>query len=574
MNSLLVGPNPRCDHELSGVGCPRFSVFERSKHPEGWTPNRLTERRPAGCHRPAFLEAALVVAALSVAWAVAGANQTAGTSGAKSQWVYFDPNTKLVYRALGSGDRIMDFSFAGYMGGGVAIPPVPVRATIGPSVGDATPAIQRAIDAVSRLGLVDGFRGAVLLKPGVNECPDPLVIRVSGVVLRGSGCGTNGTTLRMVGRPHVCISLSGSTRTERVGPAARILEAYVPSGANSISVSDASRFHAGDLVLVSHPVTRAWVRFMSMDTLVRHDRKETWLSESGTIEAERTIKSVMGNIITLDIPLSDSFDAKHLDPPGASLTQCLVSGRISQVGVEKLRILAPPQVVEIRQRHHQAIRMSGVCDGWLRDIAVEDTVNSVVLGSSVKRVTIERVGIDHSVATTGSAKPADFSIGGSQVLLDRCSGTGDNLFYVVTGSRVPGPNVLLHCTFHGNGHIQPHQRWATGLLVDGCRVPESGIDFMNRGEMGSGHGWTIGWAVAWNCVAKSYVIQQPPGAANWAIGCQGARQQSGMPFGHEPKLPEGFFDSHGTPVVPASLYLAQLRERLGPAAVRNIGYEP
>jgi len=31
-------------------------------------------------------------------------------------------------------------------------------------------------------------------------------------------------------------------------------------------------------------------------------------------------------------------------------------------------------------------------------------------------------------------------------------------------------------------------------------------------------------------------------------------------------------DSHGTPVAPSSLYLAQLAERLGPQAVKNIGY--
>jgi hypothetical protein len=121
-------------------------------------------------------------------------------------------------------------------------------------------------------------------------------------------------------------------------------------------------------------------------------------------------------------------------------------------------------------------------------------------------------------------------------------------------------------------HIQPHQRWATGLLVDGCQVPESGIDFMNRGEMGSGHGWTIGWAVAWNCIAKSYVIQQPPGSTNWAIGCRGKQETASRPFGKGPQLPEGTFDSHGTPVAPASLYLAQLRERLGPQALKNIGY--
>ena len=86
---------------------------------------------------------------------------------------------------------------------------------------------------------------------------------------------------------------------------------------------------------------------------------------------------------------------------------------------------------------------------------------------------------------------------------------------------------------------------------------------MNRGEMGSGHGWTIGWSVAWNCTAKSFIIQEPPGAANWAIGCRGERETKPMPFGNGPLMPEGIYDSHGVPVSPASLYEEQLAERLG-----------
>ena len=37
----------------------------------------------------------------------------------KSQWVYRDANGKLVYKATKRGDRIIDFSHAGYKGGGV-----------------------------------------------------------------------------------------------------------------------------------------------------------------------------------------------------------------------------------------------------------------------------------------------------------------------------------------------------------------------------------------------------------------------------------------------------------------------
>ena len=72
--------------------------------------------------------------------------------------------------------------------------------------------------------------------------------------------------------------------------------------------------------------------------------------------------------------------------------------------------------------------------------------------------------------------------------------------------------------------------------------------------------------------ASAAPVQQPPGAVNWAIGSQGERKQRARPFAKEPFLPEGTFDAHGTPVAPASLYLAQLRERLGAGALTNIGY--
>jgi len=73
---------------------------------------------------------------------------------ARSQWVYFDSSGRLSYRALDKGDRILDFSYAGYMGGGVA-PIAPVKRTVAPSGGDDTAAIQAAIDEVSQMPLVN-----------------------------------------------------------------------------------------------------------------------------------------------------------------------------------------------------------------------------------------------------------------------------------------------------------------------------------------------------------------------------------------------------------------------------------
>src|SRR4051794_30892605 len=46
-----------------------------------------------------------------------------------SQWVFYEQG-KLSYKQLPTGDRIMDFSHAGYMGGGVRLPAVEVKITL------------------------------------------------------------------------------------------------------------------------------------------------------------------------------------------------------------------------------------------------------------------------------------------------------------------------------------------------------------------------------------------------------------------------------------------------------------
>ncbi|HSV14107.1 MAG TPA: hypothetical protein VLI90_07600, partial [Tepidisphaeraceae bacterium] len=70
---------------------------------------------------------------------------------ATSEWVHPGPDGKLVYKTTPAGDRVMDFSSAGYMGGGVALPDVPVSVCVQPIGGgkDDTAAIQAAIDEVS-----------------------------------------------------------------------------------------------------------------------------------------------------------------------------------------------------------------------------------------------------------------------------------------------------------------------------------------------------------------------------------------------------------------------------------------
>jgi hypothetical protein len=132
--------------------------------------------------------------------------------------------------------------------------------------------------------------------------------------------------------------------------------------------------------------------------------------------------------------------------------------------------------------------------------------------------------------------------------------------------------VILNSTFQGQARAESHQRWSTGILYDNCRAPQGGIELRNRGSMGSGHGWSMGWGVVWNSEARDFLMQNPPGALNWLIGSTGESKLAPRPFGEGPMLAEALKDSHGKRVAPESLYLAQLAERLGPRALRNLGY--
>jgi len=486
-----------------------------------------------------------------------------------SAWVSRGSDGKLHYRADSHGNRIMDFSYAGYKGGGSRLPTVPVARTVRPEAGDATARIQQAIDVVSRLMPSDqGLRGAVLLDSGTYDIAGTLTIAAGGVVLRGSGSGENGTVLRMTSAPHRLLQIRGEGSYATTGRHIAIVDPYVPAGADAFQVEDASSLRAGDPVLIVHPITAEWIHFMGMDALVRDSKPQTWLQAGSFIETDRSIRAIDGKRITLDAPLSDSIDSRYA--AGASVVKYTFAGRISQVGVESLRVVAPSLDVPISQPQYTFLNVNAAMDAWVNDVEVQETENGISIGPAVKRMTLQRVHIRHSQPHSGSAAPADFSISGTQILLDRCSVDGEGTWPVVTQARVTGPIAILNFSGTATAGISPHQRWATGVLVDGAKLPNTnerhpGIAFSNRKTAGSGHGWDVGWAVAWNVSTPYFLVQQPPGAMNFCIGCTGqAVTQAGVPNGE--------FDSPNAPVDPVSLYLAQLKDRLGEQALANIGY--
>ena len=489
---------------------------------------------------------------------------------AQSGWAHPGADGKLVYQTLPGGDRIPDFSHAGYGGGGVALPAIPVKQTVIPSGSDDSAAIQTALEATGALPVQDGFRGAVLLAAGTYHCATPIVIKQSGVVLRGSGSGNGGTVIVMTGEAHVCLNIDGKERSSKpkADPttAVAIADTYVPAGALELSVKDAAGLRAGDPVFIRRPVTAAWIHFMGMDTLVRNGRQQRWMNDEGQISYERTITTVSGNRLTLDVPLPDAIDARFLKAAPATVEKITPARRITHCAIESLQVVSSPPKGTLLVKNNDFAWLNDCEDCWIRDVEIHDTLGNVKVWPGGRRITLEQVHAFHTATVAkGAGYPADFSLLGSQVLIDRCSSAGNGSFYVSTLDASAMLNVVLNCDFIGTGGIQPHMHWSTGLLVDSCRLPEGRIELINRGTAGSGHGWAIGWGVAWNCTAKSLNCQQPPGSMNWCIGCTGELNRRGA-------KPGPWLSSLNTPVEPRSLYLAQLRDRLGAAAVGSIGY--
>lgn len=476
------------------------------------------------------------------------------------------------------GDRIMDYSHAGYGGGGVALPQAPVVETVSLSAGitDYSPVIQAAIDRVSAMPIKNGLRGAVLLSPGDYPCSSEIRIAEDGVVLRGSGARGEGMSrILMSGDKHTAVVVrrrnqSAPNMTALNQPAIKVSDAYVPFGSSQVTLALAAPFKKGDVVWIQKKVTRKWISFMHMDDMYRDGKHQTWIAEGTWLTTERTVGSVSGNKLTFTVPLADSYDREYTSDSTFVSLAPETGYWVSNSGVEHLRIVSPDQAESHTTAKYYALSIAGK-DCWAQDMDLFETMESVRASGS--RITLRKISVIREADHQGSSKPAEFAPNAGQILMDSCYVKGNNIWFVGIGARIFGPIVMLNCTFDGNGRIQGHQRWSTAFLLDNCKVPDGGIDFINRGEMGSGHGWGTAWSVAWNCEAGELVNQLPPGTFNWMVGCIGERVLKRRPFSTEgPMLEEGQFKDYGTHVLPKSLYLTQLEERLGPQAVKAIGY--
>lgn len=452
-------------------------------------------------------------------------------------------------------NQIPDFSNAGYKGGGVRIPDLPVAEAITAVQGDCRQLIQEAIDRVSALVPdANGYRGAVLLKAGIYPVEGSLFIRASGVVLRGEGNLVTGTVLIATQKTQhnfIVLQGTGSGYAEVSGSKFRIASAFVPTGTKILEVVAGHNFQVGDKVVLQKTPNEEWIDVLDM-------RQYGWTASGYRTTYERQIVSVDGNKLTLDIPVMDPIQVEY---GGGEVYKSAVSGRISNCGVENMR-LESFFANSIDESHAwNAVVLNRVENGWVRHVIAKYFGFAAVNISNMSRFnTVEDCGMIDPVSLTTGGRKYSFNLEGNSTsnLIQRCMTWGGRHDYA-SGSKVPGPNVFLDCVADNTfDDIGPHHRWSTGQLYD--NVYGGQIRVQNRGASGSGHGWAGAQILFWNCRSyKSDIeVESPPTARNWGIGCVGLKQTN-----------TGYWESWGVPVLPRSLYLQQLQERLGASAVEQ-----
>jgi hypothetical protein len=474
----------------------------------------------------------------------------------KSKQVYLGGDGKLVYTRDARGNRIPDFSYVGYHAGEKAIPDVAVRVTLSPIEGDNTKAIQNAIDKVGSLPVdKNGHRGALLLRKGVYRIDGRLMIRDSGVVLRGEGPETILVATGYGDKEHkrTLITVGNGERIHKHS-ARRIVDDYVPVGAHSVTLESAEGYAVGDRIILFRPSTDFWIKEIGMDKV----RSVPWKAGAYDLNCERVIVAIKGARVTFDAPNVHPLDKKY---DGGAIYHYDAPGRLYEVGIENLHVVsefATPvpghpygsKEMALRSENHgwHGIRLNrNTKNTWVRHVSGQYFGWSLVSARGKNATVTDCVNLGHASQITGGRR-YPFMIDGQCNLVQRCLAV-EGRHEFVSQARTFGPNVFVDCLgINSKSSIGPHHRYSVGTLFDNVKSDKP-MESRNRGNSGTGHGWAGTQTIFYNCVAPGFNVQAPPGGMSWVIG-------SGA-------------DSADL-VAPDSLYYQQVQERLGVATLNRL----
>lgn len=356
-----------------------------------------------------------------------------------------------------------------------------------------------------------------------------------------------------------------------------VTDDYVPVGGRTLSVANARDFRPGDQVIVRRIGNQEWINELGM---IGEGNASRW--NPFNIDYDRVVMDVQGNTITFDAPITTSIDRRW---GGGEVSKYDDAGRIENVGVENMRAISEydPSVRRTQygnmdrpnyqgeeyysdEAHYRVfVVFNNAKNGWVRDCTALHFVTSMVgTNNGSKWITIQDCISREPISQRAGGRRFIFALRGQLGFVQRCeSDKGRHSF--MTGQPNGNGNVFLDCKATSPfSSSEPHEQWASGNLYDNVHAPLTARFWQN---------FVIGWAgantVFWNCEGD-FLVQKPPTAQNYTFGHIGVNGVIYNTALQDLTKENGHLESLDQHVTPRSLYLAQLTERLGEAAVRRI----
>ena len=549
----------------------------------------------------------------------------------QSALVKVDESGQITYVKDALGFVIPDFSHAGYKNGNEPVPnynPTPDRIVrVSPSSNESTNVsnINNAISSLaSKTPEANGMRGIVQLDAGRFNINDQINLNVSGVVLRGAGCGpdkvttslttTDLQTMTMIYRtgtsnaldirvlvmgPTNANTASWGTNTNNETNKTNITTPKVMPGDFSFQVASTAGYSVGDAVCIKYPTTDALLAALwyggNSNWVGQKLEAQKWVPSNLNFSYHRYVKKIEGNTITVDAPFFYCLDSQYSQPYVHRITN---GTSTMNMGVEDLRISMDPTPTTNTSTNsdQDCIKMNALENCWAKNLHLSDFVHGGIKTEGVTRTTIENVRAVDCSGQISSANRYNFeNYNRSQLILYKnCLMRNGRHHWVANSGHAVSGIVVLNCTStSANAAAEGHRYLAHGILIDGWKETNwtfanssHRIGFFLRDNMGTNHGWGAVQSVLWNCDLQNGLVYHDkiPTGQNYSIGTRASaiRRYSNSDYIKDPNgnatIPNPYvtgYVEHSTIVAnqaslastphrlvhPKSLYEAQLAAR-------------
>ncbi|KAF9086612.1 hypothetical protein BGX23_008698 [Mortierella sp. AD031] len=339
----------------------------------------------------------------------------------------------------------------------------------------------------------------------------------------------------------------------------------------------------GDQVILTRIGNDRWIEDIGMDGFDSNKKGvRPWEKMRGTMY--RTIRSLnpQTGIVQLDAPLQISIRRHY----GGGWVTKYEDNKIRAIGFQFLDLVFPKNIgwttddmLDEKGRGSEdyrfsyeifanyALRIDRAAHVYCSHITTTFFHNFVSVGTDVHHVTFDS--IVHSYPEDMLSGQSAFQLSGQLVLIKNTLSQGSFHFFVQI-THVMGPNVVhrIQATNVGKpyqplpqdfapGEVGPHMKFCTGILFDQV-VTDGSIQIVNRGDMGTGQGYSGANSVVWNSRAREGILtHRTTGFQNFVIGSEDFEAADRMPWSSH-----GWKEHLGSEILPGSLYLRQLSDRL------------